>query len=136
MVECWFEGKLSYWAIISEARLVRVVPGSLTLPAARQPWTVWLLQDNSYHTGPLGPLTVTSHCPRLSRPTFPMIVGVSWSPLKTSLCPLVSPGVSWSCRVAVQTPVHAPPSLSPSVGTRQEESQHSDGTQWRHHSYL
>ena len=54
-----------------------------------------LLQDNSYHTGPLGPLTVTSHCPRLSRPTFPMTDGVSWSPLKSSLYPLVSPGVPW-----------------------------------------
>ena len=112
MVECWFEGKLSYWAIISEARLVRVVPGSLTLPAARQPWTVRLLQDNSYHTGPLGPLTVTSHCPRLSRPTFPMTDGVSWSPLKSSLCPLVSPGVAeWLYRHLYMRLPPSPPQL-------------------------
>ena len=87
-----------------------------------------LLQDNSYHTGPLGPLTVTSHCPRLSRPTFPMTDGVSWSPLKSPLYPLVSPGVSWSCRVAVQTPVHAPPLPLPLSW----DSAGGESTQWRH----
>ena len=131
MVECWFEGKLSYWAIISEARLVRVVPGSLTLPAARQPWTVWLLQDNSYHTGPLGPLTVTSHCPRLSRPTFPMTDGVSCSPLKSSLYPLVFPGVPW-CPLELPSGCTDTCTCASLPLPLSWDSAGGESTQWRH----
>ena len=76
-----------------------------------------LLQDNSYHTGPLGPLTVTSHCPRLSRPTFPMTEcpAVLWS-LPCIPCvpwyPLVSPGVAeWLYRHLYMRLPPSPPQL-------------------------